>query len=223
MKKTSIFPLAKLGPLGILTAIALIGALYILITGQIATAWIAAGFLPLSIYLGVCHQRARKIILAEVGREREIVEMSFVSMTADRAAQCWNLLYSSVAITTGVVVYGNMRRVLNLTSGLDTIAGRQDSLDFIDQAIDDISSIRGAYGMLENRLESAQRSTQNMIEFLALSESRISDADFALESSALARSQIHQGFGVAVLAQANLQPERALELLRGNIVGSDFD
>lgn len=104
MKKTSIFPLAKLGPLGILTAIALIGALYILITGQIAKAWIAAGFLPLGIYLGVCHQRARKIILAEVGREREIVEMSFVSMAADRAAQFWNLLFSSVAITTGVIV-----------------------------------------------------------------------------------------------------------------------
>jgi glucose-6-phosphate-specific signal transduction histidine kinase len=90
--------------LGILTAIALIGALYILITGQIAKAWIAAGFLPLGIYLGVCHQRARKIILAEVGREREIVEMSFVSMAADRAAQFWNLLFSSVAITTGVIV-----------------------------------------------------------------------------------------------------------------------
>lgn len=104
MKKTSIFPLAKLGPLGILTAIALIGALYILITGQIAMAWIAAGFLPLSIYLGVCHQRARKIILAEVGREREIVEASFISMAADRAAQFWNLLFSSVAITTGVIV-----------------------------------------------------------------------------------------------------------------------
>jgi glucose-6-phosphate-specific signal transduction histidine kinase len=104
VKKTSIFPLAKLGPLGILTAIALIGALYILITGQIAKAWIAAGFLPLGIYLGVCHQRARKIILAEVGREREIVEMSFVSMAADRAAQFWNLLFSSVAITTGVIV-----------------------------------------------------------------------------------------------------------------------
>jgi len=104
VKKTSIFPLAKLGPLGILTAIALIGALYILITGQIAMAWIAAGFLPLSIYLGVCHQRARKIILAEVGREREIVEASFISMAADRAAQFWNLLFSSVAITTGVIV-----------------------------------------------------------------------------------------------------------------------
>ena len=104
MKKTSMFPLAKLGPLGVLTAVALISALYILTTDQIAKGWIAAGFLPLSIYLGICHQRARKIILAEVGREREIIEMSFVSMAADRAARFWNLIFSAVAITTGVIV-----------------------------------------------------------------------------------------------------------------------
>lgn len=104
MKKTSIFPLAKLGPLGALTIIAAISALYILTTGQLAKSWIVLGFLPLVIYLARCHLRARKIVQAESGREREIAEMSLISMAADRAAKFWNLLFSAVAVTTGVIV-----------------------------------------------------------------------------------------------------------------------
>jgi hypothetical protein len=103
VKKTSIFPLARLGPLGVLTTIAAISALYILITGQLAKVWIAAGFVPLAIYLGNCHLRARKMVLAESGREREIVEMSFVTMAADRAARFWNLLFSAIAVSTSVI------------------------------------------------------------------------------------------------------------------------
>ena len=104
MKKTSIFPLATLGPLGALTTVAAISALYILTTGQLAKSWVVLGFLPLAIYLARCHLRARKIVRAESGREREIVEMNFVSMAADRAARFWNLLFSAVTITTGVIV-----------------------------------------------------------------------------------------------------------------------
>lgn len=104
MKKSSIFPLAKLGPLGALTVVASISALYILSTDQIANGWTTACFVPLCVYLGLCHQRARRIILAERGREREIIEMSFVSMAADRAAQFWGLTFSAIVITTGVIV-----------------------------------------------------------------------------------------------------------------------
>jgi len=88
--------------LGVLTAIATISALYILISGQLAKAWVAAGFVPLAIYLGNCHLRAKRLVLAESGREREIVEMSFVLMAADRAALFWNLLFSAIAVSTFV-------------------------------------------------------------------------------------------------------------------------
>jgi len=104
MKKTSIFPLARLGPLGGLTAVAAVSALYILITGQLAKSWIVLGFLPLALYLARCHVRARKLVLAESGREREIVEMNFLSMAADRAARFWDLSFSAVAVTTGIFV-----------------------------------------------------------------------------------------------------------------------
>ena len=102
VKRISIFPLARLGPLGVLTTIAAISTLYILTSGQFAKAWVAAGFVPLAIYLGHCHLRARKMVLAERGREREIVKMSFVSMAADRATRFWNLLFSAIAVSTAV-------------------------------------------------------------------------------------------------------------------------
>ena len=95
--------MAKSGPLGLLTAIAAISALYILYTDQIGNIWAATGLLPLAIYLGICHAKARRIVLAETGREREIVEMGFVVTVAERAARFWNLIFSAITISTGVV------------------------------------------------------------------------------------------------------------------------
>jgi len=82
-----ILPLAKLGPLGFLTTVAAVSAVFILSTGEFAKAWSGVGLLPLLAYLGYCHVRARKMILAEQGRERDIVRLSFVSMAADRSAR----------------------------------------------------------------------------------------------------------------------------------------
>ncbi len=95
--------MARLGPLGVLTTIGAISALYILTTDQVQNAWAAAGLLPLTIYLGYCHARARKIVLAETGREREIVEMGFAVTVADRAARFWSFLFSATVTSTGVV------------------------------------------------------------------------------------------------------------------------
>jgi hypothetical protein len=103
VKKTPIFPLANLGPLGVLTAIAAASALYILGTSGVANAWAAAGLLPLAVYLGLCHRRARRIVNAEIGREREIVVMDFVALAAERAARFWNLLFSATIAATGVL------------------------------------------------------------------------------------------------------------------------
>ena len=102
VKKTAIFPLAQLGPLGLLTAIAAISALYVLTTGRFGMAWVVAGFLPLAIYLGNCHLRARRLINAETGRERDIVRMGFVTAAAERSARFWNFLFSAVVASTGV-------------------------------------------------------------------------------------------------------------------------
>ena len=98
-KKRPLFPLAKPATLGTLIAVAVAAAWYILRTSQIADFWAGSGILPLFLYLGYCHFKARKMILAEQGREREIVEMGFVAMAADRMARIWSVLFGFVAVS----------------------------------------------------------------------------------------------------------------------------
>lgn len=97
-----IFPLAKLAPSAVLAAIAFTSALYISNTAEIPNVWIGAGLLPLVLYLAACHRRARQLLLAEKGREREIVHSGFVVLAAQRAARFWGVLFASIVITTGV-------------------------------------------------------------------------------------------------------------------------
>lgn len=106
MKKIALFPLARLVPLGILTALACASAMVILNTDRVASIWAAAGLLPLVAYLASCQLRARKLLLAEVGRERDIVKMGFVVMVANRAARFWSVMFSAVVISTGITTAG---------------------------------------------------------------------------------------------------------------------
>ncbi len=102
MRNTPIFPLAKLGPLGLLTTVAVVSVAFILSIGELAKAWSGVGLLPLLAYLGYCYFRARKMILAEQGRERDIVRQGFVAMAADRSARFWGFLFAIIAVSTCV-------------------------------------------------------------------------------------------------------------------------
>ena len=92
--------MAKLSALGVLTGAAAVGALYIFNSDDYPNGWAAVSLIPLIVYLGYCHYRARAMILVEQGREREIVRMGFVALAAERAARFWGSTFSAVAITT---------------------------------------------------------------------------------------------------------------------------
>ncbi|MBL8766994.1 MAG: flagellin FliC [Planctomycetes bacterium] len=89
------------------------------------------------------------------------------------------------------------------------------ALSAIDNAIDTISEFRGRLGSTENRLNSAIANLQQRVESLTAAESRIRDVDVAKESADLTRNNILQQASLAILAQANLQPQSALQLLQG--------
>ena len=80
------------------------------------------------------------------------------------------------------------------------------ALGTIDAALDTLSTGRSAYGSLVNRMTAAHHSIQDRLENLVSSESSIRDVDFASESADLARNDIFQQAGVAILAQANQSP-----------------
>lgn len=99
--------------------------------------------------------------------------------------------------------------VLGVTNSL----AASSALDAIDSAIDDVSGLRGRFGAMQNRLESTVRFLGIQAENLTAADSRIRDVDIAQETADLARNQILQQAAVAMLAQANAQPQLALQLI----------
>ena len=99
---------------------------------------------------------------------------------------------------------------LNVT----TLASASKAISAIDNAINDVLSIRSNLGAVQNRLEHTVDNLSNVVANTSASLSRIQDTDYAKETSALARSQIIQQAATAMLAQANQQPQTVLALLQ---------
>lgn len=84
----------------------------------------------------------------------------------------------------------------------------------IDAALTQVSDARSTLGSLHTRLETLGDTLAQRLEDLSSADSRIRDTDYALESTRLTQSQILQEAATAMLAQANITPRKALELLR---------
>jgi flagellin len=108
--------------------------------------------------------------------------------------------------------------VLATGLGLDVIGvtnanAATTALLAIDGAIDDVLRVRSRFGAMQNRLEASIRYLGVQAENAAMAESRIRDAEFARETAQLAKDRILQQAALAVLAQANAQPQAMLRLL----------
>jgi len=95
-----------------------------------------------------------------------------------------------------------------------TVDGSNNAMKRIDSALTAVSTLRSSFGAIQNRFESTISNLQAVSENLAASRGRIQDADFAAETASLTKAQILQQAGVAVLSQANAQPQLALSLLQ---------
>lgn len=89
------------------------------------------------------------------------------------------------------------------------------ALKKIDSAIDQINSARATLGAMQTRFETAVNNIDIQVENLSAARGRIVDADFAKETANLARVQILQQAGMAMVAQANQIPQNVLQLLQG--------
>ncbi len=104
--------------------------------------------------------------------------------------------------------------------GLDatTIASAIDKASRVmvaaDVAIEAVSTQRATFGAVSNRLEHAIDNLTNVKTQSEASRSRILDTDYAAATSELARTQIIQQAGTAMLAQAKQLPATVLALLR---------
>ena len=100
------------------------------------------------------------------------------------------------------------------TLTVDTQRNAWVALKKIDAAIDQVNSARANLGALQSRFESAVSNISIQVENLAAAKGRIVDADFAVETANLSRTQILQQAGTAMVAQANKLPQGVLALLQ---------
>lgn len=103
--------------------------------------------------------------------------------------------------------------------GIDNIdvttqEGAWIALKKIDSAVDQVNSARATLGAMQTRFENAVNNIDIQVENLSAARGRIVDADFAVETANLSRTQILQQAGTAMVAQANQIPQNVLQLLQ---------
>jgi flagellin len=89
----------------------------------------------------------------------------------------------------------------------------EGAINLVDRALTYISEQRSSFGASMNRLQSTISISEISIEHMSVSRSRINDADFALETSKLSKTQILQQASTAILSQANASASSVLSLL----------
>lgn len=92
--------------------------------------------------------------------------------------------------------------------------GATAAMNSIDEALSAIANNRAGLGAIQNRLEATINNLTSSNANMIASRSRIQDADFASETTSLARGQILTQAAQAMLAQANQSQQGVLQLLR---------
>jgi len=116
----------------------------------------------------------------------------------------------AISIVSGTLVgYG-----LSATIAISTASDASAALVLIDTALSALNTSRSTVGSVINRLTYAVDNLNNAIQNQSESRSKIADTDYANATSELARQQIIQQAGTAMLAQANQMPSMVLALLR---------
>ena len=97
---------------------------------------------------------------------------------------------------------------------ISTVGDASGAIAAIDADLSNIGTTRAKWGALQNRLDYTVSNLANVNENMNGARSQIQDADFARESAQLARTQVLQQAGMAMLGQANQQSQNVLSLLR---------
>lgn len=116
--------------------------------------------------------------------------------------------------TLAISVTGAKTNDLGINSvSVSSAAGAVSAISTIDAALKSVNNLRSTLGAQQNRLEFTINTLAIQEENSAASESSIRDADIARETIRFTRNQILVNAGTSILAQANVVPQTALQLL----------
>ena len=123
---------------------------------------------------------------------------------------------AALALSTNNAAAGGLSEMTVLGLSTTTVSTAFDtmSIDTIDTMIKNVSTQRGTYGAVQNRLEHRLTNLATYQENLTAAESRIRDVDMADEMTKFTKLNILQQAGTSMLAQANQAPQNVLSLLR---------
>ena len=123
---------------------------------------------------------------------------------------------SGQTITHSIPNFANTGGLIALSTAdtIGTLALANNYISFMDSALSAVATEREQIGAVMNRLDHTIANLDNVATNLALAKGRIEDADFAAETSNLARTQVLQQASMAMLAQANASKQNILSLFQ---------
>jgi flagellin len=140
-----------------------------------------------------------------------------LALTVDSAGKIKLAAVTDTAGHTFSVSDVVVSRGLHKTLAVEDITTRTtaaDALGVLDTAIENVNSTRATLGASMSRLEYAADNLQNVSQNSSAARSRVLDADYASETTELARTQIIQQASTAMLSQANQAQQSVLALLK---------
>ena len=132
------------------------------------------------------------------------------SVTVQTGANAADTVALTMANLTTLAASGGAAGSYNIS----TAATASTALASLDTELDTISSARASLGAGQNRLESVVNNLTNTVTNLSDARSRIEDADYSAETTAMAKAQILSQASTAMIAQANQSQQNVLSLLR---------
>ncbi|MEH2953837.1 flagellin [Candidatus Merdisoma sp. JLR.KK011] len=146
-----------------------------------------------------------------------------ITLHVGETSQTYNQLKISLTLMNTSTIGGTAGTSMGATNvgtssvaniSITSAASARKAIDIVNNAIDQISSMRSTFGALQNRLEHTINNLGVQTENITSAESRIRDVDMAKEMMAYTKNNILVQASQAMLAQANQVPQGVLQLLQ---------
>jgi len=146
-----------------------------------------------------------------------------ITLHVGETSQTYNQLKISLTLMNTSTIGGTAGTSMGATNvgtssvaniSITSAASARKAIDIVNNAIDQISSMRSTFGALQNRLDHTINNLGVQTENITAAESRIRDVDMAKEMMAYTKNNILVQASQAMLAQANQVPQGVLQLLQ---------
>jgi flagellin len=139
-----------------------------------------------------------------------LFDASTATVTIQTGANAADTVDLAMADLTALTASGGVAGSYDVS----TAAGANGILATLDTELETLSSARATLGAGQNRLESVVNNLTDNATNLSEARSRIEDADYSSETTAMAKAQILSQASTAMIAQANQSQQNVLSLLR---------